>query len=66
MLLETTMLQKPRARFAHFEYRARNPIIVNRPMTIAGVWNDEHSVTLWCVNNQGVVGMTGDIQLVPE
>ncbi|KAJ6581006.1 hypothetical protein B0H19DRAFT_1017554 [Mycena capillaripes] len=63
MLLETTMLQKPEAKFAHFEYRARNPMIVNQPMTIAGVWNDKHNVTLWCVNKEGVVGMTGSIQL---
>jgi len=66
MLLETTRLQKPEARFAHFEYRARNPIIVNRPLTIAGVWNDEHSATLWAVNDKGVVGMTGEIQLVSK
>jgi len=64
MLLETTMLHKPQARIAQFEYRARNPIIVNRPMTIAGVWTDERTVTLWCVNDEGVVGMTGSVQLV--
>ncbi|KAF8166627.1 hypothetical protein K438DRAFT_1685540 [Mycena galopus ATCC 62051] len=63
MLLETTLLQKPNAKFARFEYRARNPIIVNRPMTIAGLWNDEHSVSLWVINDEGVVGMTGEIQL---
>ncbi|KAJ7460802.1 hypothetical protein FB451DRAFT_1270374 [Mycena latifolia] len=63
MLLEVTMLQKPAARIAHFEYRARNPIIVNRPMTISGAWNDEHSATLWCMNDEGVIGMTGSIQL---
>ncbi|KAJ7132311.1 hypothetical protein C8R44DRAFT_773731 [Mycena epipterygia] len=66
MLLETTMLQKPTARIAHFQYRARNPIIVNRPLTIAGFWNDEHNVTVWCVNDEGVVGMTGTIELVPN
>ncbi|KAJ7497941.1 hypothetical protein B0H11DRAFT_2155616 [Mycena galericulata] len=64
MFLETTMLQKPKARLAHFEYRARNPIIVNRPLTIAGVWTSEHTITLWCVNDAGVVGMTGFVQLV--
>jgi hydroxyacyl-ACP dehydratase HTD2-like protein with hotdog domain len=63
MLLETTMLQKPGAHFAHFEYRARNPMVVGRAMTIAGVWNDERNVTLWVVNDEGVVGMTGEIQL---
>ncbi|KAJ7230683.1 hypothetical protein GGX14DRAFT_584271 [Mycena pura] len=65
MLLETTMLQKPTAKFAHFEYRARNPIIVNRPQTLAGAWGpDGNSVTVWSVDSQGVVGMTGSIQLV--
>ncbi|KAJ6474692.1 hypothetical protein C8R47DRAFT_1179251 [Mycena vitilis] len=63
MLLETTMLQRPKAHFARFEYRARNPIIVNQPVTIAGVWTDRHHASLWCVNNQGVVGMTGSVQL---
>jgi len=66
LLLETTMLQKPEAKFAHFEYRARNPIIVNQPMTIAGVWNDEYSAFLWAVNDKGTVGMTGEIQLVSK
>ncbi|KAF7371018.1 Mesaconyl-C(4)-CoA hydratase [Mycena sanguinolenta] len=66
MLLETTMLQKPGAQFSSFEYRARNPIIVNRPMTIAGFWKDDHNVSLWVVNDEGVVGMTGEIQLASD
>ncbi|KAJ6485698.1 hypothetical protein C8R45DRAFT_997537 [Mycena sanguinolenta] len=66
LLLETTMLQKPGAQFSSFEYRARNPIIVNRPMTIAGFWKDDHNVSLWVVNDEGVVGMTGEIQLATD
>ncbi|KAJ6561075.1 hypothetical protein DFH09DRAFT_502476 [Mycena vulgaris] len=66
MLLEVAMLQKPTARIASFEYRARNPVIVNQPMTIAGVWEDEHKATLWSMNNEGVVGMTGSIQLASK
>ncbi|KAJ7102991.1 hypothetical protein C8R43DRAFT_1092253 [Mycena crocata] len=66
MLLEVTMLDNPKAKISHFEYRARNPIIVNQPMTIAGVRNDEHNATVWCSNNEGVVGMTGSIQLATK
>ncbi|KAJ6607024.1 hypothetical protein B0H10DRAFT_2308442 [Mycena sp. CBHHK59/15] len=66
MLLETTMFHTPTAKIAHFEYRARNPVIVNHPITINGAWNDEHTASLWCVNEEGVVGMTGSVHLVHE
>ncbi|KAJ7623663.1 hypothetical protein FB45DRAFT_752716 [Roridomyces roridus] len=64
MLLEITQLQRPKGKIANFEYRARNPVIVNKPMTIAGVWIDVDTASLWCVNDQGVVGMTGTVQFV--
>ncbi|KAJ7709862.1 hypothetical protein B0H17DRAFT_1029536 [Mycena rosella] len=63
LLLEVTKFHKPGAQIAHFEYRARNPVIVNRPMTINGTWVDEHTATVWCVNEEGVVGMTSTIKL---
>ncbi|KAJ7905521.1 hypothetical protein B0H14DRAFT_2660601 [Mycena olivaceomarginata] len=63
MLLEVTKFHKPTAQIAHFEYRARNPVIVNTPMTINGVWVDEHTATVWCQDAAGVVGMTGTIKL---
>ncbi|KAJ7172454.1 hypothetical protein C8R46DRAFT_149445 [Mycena filopes] len=63
MLLEVTKFHHPNANFAHFEYRARNPIVVGEPMTINGVWVDEHTAMVWCVNEAGVVGMTGTIKL---
>ncbi|KAF8212209.1 hypothetical protein K438DRAFT_1806164 [Mycena galopus ATCC 62051] len=63
MLLEVTKFHKPTAQIAHFEYRARNPVIVNKPMTINGVWVDEHTATVWCEDDAGVVGMTGTIKL---
>jgi len=66
MLLEVTLLQKSTARIVHFEYRARNPIIVGRPVTIAGVWEDEYNAKLWCTSDQGVVGMTGSVQLASK
>ncbi|KAJ7452394.1 hypothetical protein B0H11DRAFT_2073235 [Mycena galericulata] len=62
MLLETTMFHKPTAKVAHFEYRARNPVIVGHPITFKGVWLDEHTATVWCVDGDGVVGMTGTIK----
>ncbi|KAK6978136.1 mesaconyl-c(4)-CoA hydratase [Favolaschia claudopus] len=63
MLLETTMLHKPHAKLAQFDYRARNPVIVNQRMTINGVWNGHHKAFLWVVNDEGVVGMTGEVEL---
>ncbi|KAK7031561.1 mesaconyl-c(4)-CoA hydratase [Favolaschia claudopus] len=63
MLLETTMLHKPNAKLAQFDYRARNPVIVNQRMTINGVWNGDHRAFLWAVNDEGVVGMTGEVEL---
>ncbi|KAF7363469.1 Histone H2B [Mycena sanguinolenta] len=63
MLLEAIKFDKPTAQIAHFEYRARNPIIVNRLMTINGVWVDEITATVWCEDDAGVVGMTGTVKL---
>ncbi|KAJ7272698.1 hypothetical protein B0H12DRAFT_591701 [Mycena haematopus] len=79
LLLETTLLQlqtqtrlqsrlqtqvpNSETRFAHFEYRARNPIVVNRPLTIAGSWTDARRVSVWAVDGAGVVGMTGEVEL---
>ncbi|KAJ7097884.1 hypothetical protein B0H15DRAFT_823136 [Mycena belliarum] len=63
MLLETTKFCNPAAQIAYFEYRARNPVIVNQQMTINGAWVDDHNATVWCVNEEGVVGMTGKIKL---
>ncbi|KAJ6502525.1 hypothetical protein C8R45DRAFT_976875 [Mycena sanguinolenta] len=63
MLLEVTKFDKPTAQIAHFEYRARNPVIVNKPMTINGVWIDEHTATVWCEDDAGIVGMTGTVKL---
>lgn len=64
MFLETVAFNNPGRAIKSFEYRARNPIIVNRPSTINGVWQDVNTVALWCVDGDGVVGMTGLVQLV--
>ncbi|KAF7323006.1 Histone H2B [Mycena chlorophos] len=63
MMLETVKFHQPHAQIAEFEYRARNPMIVNEQMTLNGKWNGESSAMLWCVNEKGVVGMTGAVKL---
>lgn len=64
MLLETTKFYNRGAEFTSFEYRARNPVMVNCPMTIHGAWLDQSSVDLWTLDEDGVVGMTGRVNLV--
>ncbi|KAG6832143.1 hypothetical protein H0H87_002455 [Tephrocybe sp. NHM501043] len=64
MLLETAIFHNPGLQISSFEYRARNPIVVNRVSTIHGAWNGNTSIKLWCVDEDGVVGMTGVIQLL--
>lgn len=39
---------------------------VNDEMTINGKWLDDSNVAVWCVNGEGVVGMTGSIVLVKD
>lgn len=64
MLLETVAVNNfPSRAFKSFEYRAQNPVIVDEQSTINGVWKDENNLSLWCVDRNGVVGMTGLVQL---
>ncbi len=55
------MFNKPDIRLKSFEYRATNPLIVDRENTINGVWTDRNTAELWCIDEQGVVGMTGRV-----
>ncbi|RDB21417.1 Mesaconyl-C(4)-CoA hydratase [Hypsizygus marmoreus] len=64
MLLETTVFHHPSIQITSFEYRARNPVVVNRPTTIHGAWTDKNTVALWCVDDDGIVGMTGAVQVM--
>ncbi|KAG6851010.1 hypothetical protein H0H93_004497 [Arthromyces matolae] len=64
MLLETAIFHHPGIQLTSFEYRAHNPIVVNRECTIHGVWTSNTSMKLWAVDEDGVVGMTGMIQLL--
>ncbi|KAF5357969.1 hypothetical protein D9756_001535 [Leucocoprinus leucothites] len=61
MLLETAAFNKPDIRIKTFEYRATNPLVAGRQTSINGVWTDRDRAQLWCVDEKGVVGMTGSI-----
>jgi hydroxyacyl-ACP dehydratase HTD2-like protein with hotdog domain len=59
MLLEALVFHKPDVQIKSFEYRAVNPVIVNRQCNIHGSWESPNSVILWAQDDDGVVGMTG-------
>jgi hydroxyacyl-ACP dehydratase HTD2-like protein with hotdog domain len=63
MLLETVVLHKPDVQLKYFEYRARNPQIVNCATTAYGVWQSDHVVDVWSKDEAGVVGMTGVVHV---
>ncbi|KAF8654170.1 hypothetical protein AX16_003699 [Volvariella volvacea WC 439] len=58
MLLETAIYHHPNVSLSSFEYRAQNPLVVGRELTMYGKWLDEKKISLWCQDG-GVVGMTG-------
>ncbi|KAF5373777.1 hypothetical protein D9758_000585 [Tetrapyrgos nigripes] len=64
MLLEGLVDHKPDAQIHTFEYMARNPLIVGRKLAVRGHWKDKKTASLWCVDESGVVGMTGKVKLV--
>ncbi|KAJ7063339.1 hypothetical protein C8F01DRAFT_1132598 [Mycena amicta] len=61
MMLETLKAHSPDAQITEFEYRARNPMFVNEQLTFNVKWS-QNVATLWCVNEKGVVGMTGAVK----
>ncbi|KII88448.1 hypothetical protein PLICRDRAFT_111173 [Plicaturopsis crispa FD-325 SS-3] len=63
MLLETVLFHHPDAQLKSFEYRARNPLVVRRPLTVHGSFEDKDTVQLWVVDDKGTVGMTGKVCL---
>lgn len=64
MLLEALVHEKPKLRLSNFEYRAVNPVIVSRRQTIRGAFDDSRrSATLWAVDDDGVIGMTGKVDI---
>ncbi|KAI9064490.1 hypothetical protein FKP32DRAFT_1666199 [Trametes sanguinea] len=64
MLLDVTALHAPGIPFKSFEYRAVNPIVVNRPVRICGAREDNETMFVWAEEtSSGIVGMTGRITL---
>ncbi|ETW85856.1 hypothetical protein HETIRDRAFT_245796, partial [Heterobasidion irregulare TC 32-1] len=61
MLLETLLFHRPNAKLRSFEYRAINPVVVNRPMTIHGALERDGKALLWTEDADGVVGMNGTV-----
>ena len=46
-----------------FEYRALNPVIVNRELTFHGSKSGSNEIALWVRDEAGVVGMKGLVSL---
>ena len=64
MLLDVTAMHFTGVAFRSFEYRAVNPIMVNRPVKIHGVQTDKETVVVWAEeSSSSIVGMTGKITL---
>ncbi|KAI0035100.1 hypothetical protein K488DRAFT_76873 [Vararia minispora EC-137] len=61
MLLETLAFHYPNVRMRSFDYRALNPVVVDRPCILRGAWEDGKKVFLWAEDEQGIVGMTGKV-----
>ncbi|KAI0780880.1 hypothetical protein BD413DRAFT_464534, partial [Trametes elegans] len=64
MLLDVTALSLPGAKFKTFEYRALNPIVVNRKVKICGAKTDKETVLVWAEETSSkAVGMMGKVTL---
>ena len=68
MLLDTTVFHYPELKLKTFEYRALNPLVVNKTVTIHGAWektaagdSTDKALLVWAVDDQDVVGMSGRI-----
>ncbi|KAF9564610.1 hypothetical protein CPC08DRAFT_788013 [Agrocybe pediades] len=61
MLLETVDFNVPGVQVKSFEYRATNPLFVNRELNINGKWIDKSNIQVWCSDVNGIVGMTGKV-----
>ncbi|THH33968.1 hypothetical protein EUX98_g284 [Antrodiella citrinella] len=69
MFLETLGYHESGRVMKSFEYRAQNPLVVNRSITVSGAWEDARTVQMWATDEEGVVGMTGKVtsnQMAPK
>ncbi len=65
MLLESLAFNgKKGVQLKSLVYRAQNPLFVNSELTLAGNWEDAKTAKVWCVNQDGVVGMTGTVECI--
>ena len=66
MLLEVAGLSNGKRALKSFEYRAVNPIVVNRPVCIGvGPEEEGRKVRMWAKDRvSGMIGMIGTITLV--
>jgi len=63
MLLETLAYHHPEVQMKSFEYRALNPVVVNRELTFHGSRSSSNEIVLWVQDEAGVVGMKGLVSL---
>ncbi|EMD38362.1 hypothetical protein CERSUDRAFT_113528 [Gelatoporia subvermispora B] len=63
MLLEAAAFHMPDAKFRSMEYRAVNPMVVNRSVKLSGARENSSTITVWAEDENKVVGMTGRITL---
>jgi hydroxyacyl-ACP dehydratase HTD2-like protein with hotdog domain len=59
MLLELATKALP-SQIGRFEYRAYNPMLVNRPVILNTAWNGKNELDLWAADKEtGTIGMAG-------
>ena len=64
MLIEVLLHNGYAGQINNFEYRARNPVYVDRQQHVcAAIDVDNSRATLWVEDDDGVVGMTGSVDL---
>ncbi|GJE86915.1 hypothetical protein PsYK624_029980 [Phanerochaete sordida] len=64
MLLDTAVFHDPDIKIKSFEYRALNPLVVNKEVTIYGardIGTEEKAIRVWAVDEDNIVGMSGRI-----
>jgi len=66
MLLETLAYHHPEIQMKSFEYRALNPIVVDRELTFRGSRSGSNELLLWVEDDVGIVGMKGRCHIGPN
>jgi len=68
MLLELmTKHTSPSQTISSYSYRAMNPLVVGKPVTLHGTWSrGKETVRLTAVDHLGQEGMTADVRFEPR